>query len=190
MKKALALMLALPLALALAGCGNSGSNDADADVSYESAEAILSAAWDGYAENNEVFPIMGGDPANAIMDAPAAHSLSDTDSLTMNFGIPADLVASVDDAATLMHAMNANTLSAIVVHLADGADVDAAIDAIGAQLESTQWMCGCPDKYLIAKIPGNYLLVAYGVQDAIAPFQDAVANYLMGQEVVVDKPLA
>ncbi|MBQ3106233.1 MAG: hypothetical protein IJC51_01985 [Eggerthellaceae bacterium] len=188
MKKALAFLLALPLAVALAGC--SGSNGgSDADVSYESAESILTAIWDTYADD-EKFPIMGGDPANAVMDAPAAHSLSDTDSLTMNFGIPADLTGSVEDAASFMHAMNANTLSTIVVRLADGTDIDAAVSAIGTELENKQWLCGCPDKYIIAKIPGNYLLVAYGVQDAIGPFDQKLTSNIAGQEVVVDKPLA
>jgi len=190
MKKAFALLLALPLAIALVGC--SGSDDKggnNAEAAYDSAEAVLTAVWDAY-DDGEKFPIMGGDPANVTMDAPAVHSLGDTDSLTVNFCIPADLIASVDDAASLMHAMNANTLSAIAVHLADGTDVDAAISAISSEIEGKQWMCGFPDKYIIAKIPGNYLLVAYGVNDAIVPFQDKVSANVEGQEIVADKALA
>ncbi len=188
MKKIIALMLALPLALGLIGCSGGSENNADADVAYESSVAILSATWDALDESAR-FAAFGGDFENAVSDAPAAHSLEAVDSLTMNFGIPADLVGSIDDAATIMHAMNANTLSAIACHFVDGTDLDAAAEAIKAELSGRQWICGSPDKFVVAKVPGNYLVVVFGVNDVAGPFISSMSAHVMGCDIVIDEPL-
>ncbi len=188
MKKIIAALLALPLALGLFGCSGGSENNADADVAYEDSLSILTATWDALDEAAR-FAAFGGDAENAVSDAPGVHSLAAVDSLNM-FGIPADLVGSIDDAATIMHAMNSNTLSAIAIHLADGADVDAAVSAIQAELKSKQWICGSPDKFVIAKVPGNYLVVVFGVNDVAGPFVNTMSAHVMGCEIVVDEPLA
>lgn len=187
MKKIIALLLALPLSLALFGCGGS-ENNADADVAYESSLSILTAAWDALDEGAR-FAAFGGDFENAVADAPGVHSLDAVDSFA-TYGVPADLVAEIDDAASIMHAMNSNTISAIVFHLVDGADVDAAISAIQTEMANKQWMCGCPDKYIVGVLPGNYVAIVYGVYDVAGPFIDAMSAHLMGFEIVVDEPLA
>ena len=188
MKKILAFVLALPLAFCLFACSGGSENNADADVSYEDSLSVLNAVWEVLPEDAR-FAAFGGDADNAVSDAPGLHSLEAVDSLVM-FGIPADLVGSLFDAATVMHAMNSNTLSAIACHFAEGADMDAAIDAISSELENKQWMCGCPDKYVIAKVGGEYLVVVYGVNDVAGPFIDTMSAYLMDCEIVVDAPLA
>ena len=189
MKKIIAFVLALPLAFGLFACSSGSENSADADVSYIDSLSVLTAVWEALPED-AVFAAMGGDAENAVMDAPGVHSLEAIDSLTANFAIPADLVASIDDAATVMHAMNSNTLTAIACHLVEGADTGAAVSTIQTEIEGKQWMCGCPDRYVIAEVPGNYLLLVYGVQDVASPFIDAMSAYLMGCEIVVDAPLA
>ena len=189
MKKIIAFALALSLAFCLFACSGGSENNADADVSYADSLSVLTAVWEALPED-AVFSAMGGDAENAVMDAPGVHSLEAVDSLTANFAIPADLVASIDDAATVMHAMNSNTLTAIVCHVVEGADIDAAVAAVQAEVEGKQWMCGCPDRYVIAKIPGNYLALVYGVQDVAGSFIDTMSSYLMGCEIVVDAPLA
>lgn len=188
MKKLIALMLALPLALCLFGCGGS-QNKADADVSYDSSLSILTAVWDALDESAR-FAALGGDYENSVADAPGVHSLELVDSLSGTFAVPASLMTQIDDAATIMHAMNGNTLTAIAFHLSDGTDVDAAVDAVQAELAGKQWICGCPDKYVVATVPGNYLVVAFGVNDVIQPFVDTMSAHVMGCEIVLDEPLA
>ena len=190
MKKIISLVLvavAATLALSFTGCASS-DYDADADVSYEDSLSVLTAVWEALPDEAR-FSAFGGDADSAVSDAPGAHSLEALDSLAM-FGIPADIVSDMEDAGTVMHAMNSNTLSAIACRFAEGADLEAAADAICAELENKQWLCGCPDKYVIAKVADEYLVVVYGVNDVVGPFVDAMGAYLMGCEVIVDAPLA
>ncbi|MBR5260372.1 MAG: hypothetical protein IKV48_07910 [Eggerthellaceae bacterium] len=191
MKKILAFVLALPLALSLFACsgGSEGGSDAGADAAYADSLSIMNAVWEALPEG-AVFAAMGGDAENAVMDEPGVHSLDAVDSLNSLFAIPLDLVASIDDAATVMHAMNSNTLTAIACHFVDGTDMDAAVSAIQTEIEGKQWMCGCPDKYVIAEVPGNYLVLVYGVNDVAGPFIDAMTANVAGCEIVVDAPLA
>ena len=189
MKKIIAALLALPLALGLFGCSGGSENNADADVAYEDSLSILTATWDAL-DDSVRFPAFGGDFENAVSDAPGVHSLEAVDSLTGTFGVPASLTTQVEDVATIMHAMNGNTLTAVALHLSEGVDVDAAIDDIKAELSGRQWMCGSPDKFVIAKVPGNYLVVVFGVHDVAGPFVDTMSAHVMGCEIVVDEPLA
>lgn len=193
MKKLIAIMLALPLALGLFGCSggsDSGSgSDANAEVVYSDSLSILTAAWDGL-DDSARFAAFGGDYENSVSDAPGVHNLDLVDSLSGTFAVPAGLTTQIDDAATIMHAMNGNTLTAIVFHLIDGTDVDVAIDDIKAEMSNRQWICGSPDKYIVAKVPGNYLVVVFGVHDVAGPFVDSVSANVTGCEIVVDEPIA
>ena len=38
---------------------------------------------------------------------------------------------------------------------------------------NNQWMCGMPEKMIIAEI-GEYVLVCFGINDAINPFETAL----------------
>lgn len=190
MKKIIAALLALPLALGLFGCsGGSGDNSgSDAEVVYQDSLSILTATWDALDESAR-FAAFGGDFDNAVSDAPGVHALEAVDSLTGTFGVPVSLTTQIDDAATIMHAMNGNTLTAIAVHLCDGTDLDTAIEDIKAELSGRQWICGSPDKFVVAKVPGNFLVVVFGVQDVAGPFIDSLSANVTGAEIVVDEPL-
>lgn len=190
MKKLLALLLTLPLALAIAGCGSDApASDQNAEPAYADSLAVFSAAWDAYAEDDKFFAL-GGTFAAPVDGAPGAYDLSDTETLTYSFCIPADLLGSIDNAATLMHAMNANSFTGSVVHFVDGTDVDAAIGAIEAQVAETQWMCGIPEKLMIATVPGNYVVVAFGATDIMNTFVAYASESVAGFTVVVDQPIA
>lgn len=190
MKKLLALFLALPLALAIAGCSSepADSNAGEAPA-YADSVAVLSAAWDAYADDEKFFAL-GGTFEAPVDGAPGAYDLADTETLTFSFGIPADLLGSIDNAATLMHAMNANSFTGCAIHLTEGADVAAAISAIEGQIAQTQWLCGVPEKLLIATVPGNYVVVAFGAADIMDTFLGHASENITGMEVVVDQPIA
>ena len=52
-------------------------------------------------------------------------------------------------------------------------DKAAFADAMHNAVANNQWMCGMPEKMIIAEI-GDYVLVCFGINDAIAPFETAL----------------
>ena len=110
MKRTLSLILALVMAVSLMACGKKDDNKGgDTDTPADSL-TILNKVWESYTDD-EKFPAAGGDIENSVDDAPGAFNVSDIDSLEYLLSVPADDAALIDDAASLMHMMNANTFT-------------------------------------------------------------------------------
>jgi len=196
MKKILSLVLAVMMVLSMAACTNNdngtttaGTTEAQGHNPGSSLE-ILENVWAAYAED-EKFAVIGGsiDPETgnaANMEGPGNYDMAQAENLTYNLLIPADQLANVDEAATMIHMMNANTFTGGVVHLTDGADVEAFVDALRTAIQGNQWMCGFPDKLVIGTI-GNYVLVAFGLNDAMDPFQEHLGTVYSGIQIAYDE---
>ena len=175
MKKILATVLALVMVLAMAGC-NSNKNEettpatttAPAVQLPESALAILEATWGNYAEDEKFFA-MGGNPENAVDGAPGNYNMEYAENLTYNLIVPAESIAQVKEAATLIH-MNANTFTSGVIRVVEGADASAFATTMREAIQNNQWMCGFPETLYIATL-GDYVVIAFGLNDAMNPFQ-------------------
>ena len=169
MKRTLSLILALVMALSLAACGkkDDGKNNADAPAD---SLALLTKVWDSYTDD-EKFPAAGGDYETSVDDAPGAFDPSNADNLNFLLTVPTEDASLIDDAASLMHMMNANTFTCGAFRLKDAADADAVCAAIRDGLNSKQWMCGFPDKMVIAKVSGCIVSV-YGAEDLVNTFRD------------------
>lgn len=181
MKKILATVLALVMVLAMAGC-NSNKNEettpatttAPAVQLPESALAILEAAWGNYAEDEKFF-VMGGNPENAVDGAPGNYNMEYAENLTYNLIVPAESVAQVKEAATMIHAMNANTFTSGVIRVVEGADASAFATTMRDAIQGNQWMCGFPETLYIATL-GDYVVIAFGLNDAMTPFLQHVVE--------------
>lgn len=95
----------------------------------------------------------------------------------------------LDAAASLMHMMNANTFTCGAFRLKDAADADAVCAAIHDGLNSKQWMCGFPDKMVIAKVSGCIVSV-YGAEDLVNTFRDKLTAAYENAEIVYDEAIA
>ncbi|MBQ3193058.1 MAG: hypothetical protein IJB59_05770 [Oscillospiraceae bacterium] len=170
MKKFVSIVLALSMAFAMTACG--GNAEAETTVPAQEAPAsaleVLETIWNDYAED-EKFAVIGGSMAAPVDGAPGAYDLAD-ENISFNLLIPAEQLSNVTEAASMIHMMNANSFTGAVYKLAGGvkaADFGAAMkDAILAN----QWMCGFPDKLLVSAFGDQYVLVAFGVNDAMDPF--------------------
>lgn len=205
MKKLIALLLALVMVCAIAaGCANEKPNEttaannettaaadettaaadetteagdettANVEIATNGAKEVLDKVWNLYGED-EMFFAMGGDMSNPVDNAPGVYNLED-ENLPFQLLLPADQLANVDEAASLIHAMNANTFTGSVFHLVEGADVDAFTAAMQNAVQNNQWMCGFPEKLIVAVIDGEYVLTVFGVNDAIDPFETKLAE--------------
>jgi hypothetical protein len=171
MKKIIAMLLAVMLVASMAACGNGGAaetTEAKEPVPASALE-ILEKVWGSYADDEKFFVFGGNMGENAVMDAPGAFDLTDTDGLTYTLLVPADQAANIDGAASLVHGMLANNFTCGVFHVTG--DVKAFAEAMKNAVMGNQWMCGMPEKMLITVVGGEYVLMAFGIGDAINPFQ-------------------
>lgn len=117
MKKMITFILGAAMAISLVGCsGNNGSSNhggsGDGSTSsYSSAVEVLETVYGVYSEDQK-FPIGGGDSEHMTTDAPGAFDVSKTEELTSTLSLPESETTHIDDAASMIHMMNANTLPA------------------------------------------------------------------------------
>lgn len=168
MKKIVSLVLAALLVLSLAACGSKDNASDGNPVWPTSALNVLETVWNTYGED-EKFAVAGGDfsEANAREDAPGVFDLKDRALADSELGLPE--TAEVDEAASLVHMMNANTFTAAAYH-ATGDTAELA-QQLRDNIMQRQWMCGFPDKLVIATL-GNYVVSVYGDEELVNTFRD------------------
>lgn len=195
MKKILALSLAVLMAFSMAACTASGDEESTPSTEStteattestteattqpqvqapESALKVLEDTWALYADE-EKFAVAGGAD---VMGAPGA--LTDMSSLAWTLYIPEDKLADIDEAATMIHMMNANTFTSGVVHLKDGVDAAAFGEAMKEVLKNNQWMCGFPQKLIISDLGGGYVLISFGNGELLDAFAAKLATAYPG----------
>lgn len=168
MKKFVSMMLSALLVLSLAACGDKNNASGDKPAVPTSALNILETVWNTYGED-EKFAVAGGDfsETNAREDAPGVFDLKDRALVDSELGLPE--TAAVDEAASLVHMMNANTFTAAAYH-ATGDTAELA-QQLRDNIMQRQWMCGFPDKLVIATL-GNYVVSVYGDEELVNTFRD------------------
>lgn len=168
MKKFVSMMLSALLLLSLAACGDKNNASGDKPAAPTSALNILETVWNTYGED-EKFAVAGGDfsEANAREDAPGVFDLKDRALVDSELGLPE--TAAVDEAASLVHMMNANTFTAAAYHAAG--DTAELAQQLRDNIMQRQWMCGFPDKLVIATL-GNYVVSVYGDEELVNTFRD------------------
>ena len=202
MKNIIALLLVLTLSVSLVACGNnSNTNDTTAaptteatnepvnpdegDIDIEidipldttpaasnGASTVLSNIWNKVPEDSKFFT-MGGDMNNMVDGAPGVYSLED-EGLTSTLLIPADQIANVDEAASLVHGMMLNNFTAGAFHVTG--DAAAFADAMYTAISTNRWMCGMPEKLIVAIVDNEYVIACFGINDAINPFETALGE--------------
>lgn len=200
LKRALCLALAAGLLACAASCGKRNettSNTANAGneaVGAENALALLNKVWASYGES-EKFPASGGDEANVNFEGPGKFAVDNGEMLDGVLGLPASLAGKVDDAASLIHAMNANTFTCGVFRFKNAGDAAASASAIKENILSRRWMCGFPDTMLIMSAPGGYIIAVWGIDNdsegekTVSTFKNKVLSAISGSAVIAEEPI-
>ena len=211
MKKLIAMLLALVLVMGLVACGNNNDTNTTTEgteATTEGTESTTGAAedttaaavepneatvvfnniWAGYPEASAFFA-MGGDMNNMVDNAPGNYSLTD-EGLVSTFHLPEDQVANIACLSSLMHGMMANNFTGAVYKLNEGADVAAFVEAMHGSISSTQWLCGMPEKMLIAVIDTEYVFVAFGLNDILNPMETAMTTAYADAEIKYSEAIA
>jgi len=188
MKKLISMLLVLVMVAAMAtGCANAKPEQTDPVNVPASALEILENVWAQYAEEEKFFCI-GGDFGSPVDNAPGNYNLAD-EGLSYQLYIPAEQVANVDQAASLIHGMNANTFTGAAFHAKSGTDVNALATAIRDNVQNAQWMCGFPEKLIVAVIGGEYVLMVFGLNDAINPFETKLGTAYPDANIVYNEAI-
>ena len=193
MKKLLSILLAAILILSLAACTgakNPGGNDTPGESTVNSSLELLTSVWSDYEEDDK-FPAAGGDMSeeNMSMEGPGKFGIEDAAMLDSTLGFPEASVAKIDDAASLVHMMNANTFTCGAFHVANAADIDAVAAEVKDNIMNRQWICGFPDKLVIVKVDG-YIVSFFGASDIVDTFKTKLTSVYTTAETVCDEPIA
>ena len=191
MKKFVSIIMAAALTLSLAACGGNAAQETTGVAAQEmptSALEVLETVWADYAED-EKFPVGGGSGESMVMDAPGAMDMADTETLDFMVGLPVDSAAMVDDAASALHMMNANTFTAGCFRVTDSANVETVVKALQENIQARQWMCGIPEGLVIYTV-GNYVVSAFGAQELLDVFTAHLTATFEGATQVVAEPIA
>ena len=170
MKKIIAIVLSVLAVVAIFGfaaCNNEGGKEETPAVTITDSTELLNTVWASYAEE-EKFAAIGGDMSNPVDNAPGKYNIAD-EGFAFQLVFPADAVAQIDDAASLIHMMNANTFTAGAFRTVEGTDIAALTESIKATVQGNQWMCGFPEKLVIFNLEG-YVVSAFGAADLIDNF--------------------
>ena len=197
MKKKIALLMCTVLMLTVIGCGN--SNDVAEDNNAENTPVVetvnvadsvelLTNVWNTYEEADK-FPIGGGDYENMVMDTVGAFDVTKTEDLDSLLGMPAAGAAMIDDAASMMHMMNANTFTAGAYHLTDASNEQELADLLKDNIMNRQWMCGFPDTLLIASVGGEYMVSAFGNAEIMETFKTKLQEQYELTQVIYEESL-
>ena len=190
MKNLISLMLVLAMALSvLAGCAGTTEPTEPEVAGPASALEVLEDTWALFGDD-EKFPVMGGDFETAVMDAPGVWKSELLVDLSYSLQLPEAEMAKVADAATMIHMMNANTFTGAVLHLNEGEDAAAFATNATDSIMAAQWMCGFPEKLVIADMGGNYLLVVFGLNDAVNPFEAKLTEAYASANILYSEAIA
>lgn len=139
--------------------------------------------------DDERFAATGGDfSTGELIEGAGAFALAEPDILDNVAGFPAAEIASIDSAATLMHMMNQNTFTAGAYHVVEGTDMAALGEAVRANIQSRMWMCGFPDKLIVANA-GEYLVCAYGKNAQIDAFSKHLTEAFPSAVIVIEEAI-
>lgn len=111
-----------------------------------------------------------------------------TEELDTILGLPKSEAAHIDDAASAVHMMNANTFTGAAYHLTDDADMESFVSAVKENILAKQWICRMPDTLIILGVGDEYVITAYGAEEIIEVFKTQALSSLDGATVLIETP--
>lgn len=147
--------------------------ESNEDVANEKGDVleILTNIWGAYNKEDQ-FAVTGGDYSeeNMVSDAPGRYGLEDISMLDYTFGVPTEDAALIEDAASLIHMMNANTFTCGAFQITDSNEIEGFAERLRDGIQARQWMCGFPDVLLIAQID-DCVVSVFGKEENVETFK-------------------
>ena len=151
----------------------------------ESAK-ILQKIWDLYPEE-ERFAAYGGAVEQSVADGPGDLDLSMTEELVTRYMLPQEQLQGLQEGASLVHLMNNNIFTAAVFRVKE--DAQNFAKAWRSSIQATRWICGQPDKLILAQPESGYLLMAFGSQDAMTAIKAKLTEAYPGANILYEEAI-
>ena len=149
---------------------------------------ILSAVWDSYGQE-ERFAAYGGTVEHSVADAPGALDMAAIDELTNAYLMPVERLEEVAEAASLVHMMNSNIFTGVVLQLKPTGQLRAFADDWRGVIRENRWICGQPDRLLMLAVDETHLLMAFGSNEAMDTFRTKTAAIYGQSKTLYDEPI-
>ena len=182
----LAVALVVAIGVVAVGCGNSTPK-----MEFTDTADVINKVVDTYAEEQKFFS-MGGDMENPVDSKAGLMNLSDTETVNYMLHTNDELLGEVEEVASYVHAMNANTFTSGAFKLKSAGNAQDFATSLKESVLATQWMCGFPEKIVIFTVNGgDYVVYAIGNGDAVEYFKIQLTT-VMGESatVVTDEAVA
>ena len=145
---------------------------------------VINQVVDTYAEENKFFSI-GGDMEAPVDGKAGLMKLTDTETVNYMLHTNDELLAQVDEVASFVHAMNANTFTSGAFKLKDAGSAETFATSLKDSVLATQWMCGVPEKFVVFTVNGgDYVVYAVGNGDTVEYFKTQLTT-VMGESAVL-----
>ncbi len=165
------------------------AKETDSDTAKgSSSEELLARVWDAIPEDDRP-TIYGGDSANIINNRPGAFDISMTDELDVTLAFPMAHVGNIDDAASMVHMMNANTFTGSAYKLKNGVSADTFAADFKKTIGDRKWVCGFPECFTVIEAEGH-VICAFGGRSLVETFRDSAKNTLSGARVIMTEDIA
>ena len=174
-----AVALVVAIGVIAVGCGNGATK-----MEFTDTADVINKVVDTYSEEQKFFS-MGGDMENPVDGKAGLMNLSDTETVNYMLHTNDELLAEVDEVASYVRAMNANTFTSGAFKLKSAGDAESFATSLKESVLATQWMCGFPEKIVIVNVNGgDYVVYAIGNGEAIDYFKTQLTT-VMGESAVV-----
>lgn len=157
----------------------------EAPKQFADCKELLDKIYDAHSDDFR-YPVAGGSEDNISYEGPAIFTLGTGEALDAMTGFPVAEIAKIDQAATAMHAMNANTFTAGAYHLTNVSDASALAKAIASNIQNRMWVCGCPERLIVIQVD-DVLISAFGFQDIVEYFRDTTSSTFQNVTVLVEE---
>jgi len=136
--------------------------------------AILGQIWEQFSQE-ERFACYGGSVEDAEENAPGSLELDNIEELASKYLFPGAMLQDVKEAASLVHMMNSNIFTAMVVRLSSDGDMEMLYKQWRDAIQNNRWICGQPDRLIMAQIDSYSLLMSFGSKDIMTQLQQKLA---------------
>jgi hypothetical protein len=107
--------------------------------------------------------------------------------MTATLMVPADKLAQITDAASLMHGMMANNFTCGAYKLAAGTDAKAFGEAMHKSITEQRFLCGAPEAIFVATVGDEYVVAAFGLKELMDNLQAKLSAAYPGSQVLYSK---
>lgn len=162
--------------------------ESDKKENRDGAEGLLAAIWNSVEEDNR-FAVGGGDSENPVMDAPGMFDITKEEELDVTLAFPMSQIGNIDDAASMVHMMNANTFTGAAYHLKNGTSADTFAADFKETIKNRKWMCGFPDCFTVMESDG-YVITAFGAREQVEMFKKSAESTVKDLRVIITEDIA